>query len=587
MPPKVSLSSDFVLRHNMNMKSIYILLCSLIVFAACEKKETGEMTTVTFTMPDLSINSRHNVYTRAASAPTTIDEVNCFAVMVTGPEPFLNRTSCSLVNSVGSQVAAAKRTGLFRGLIPSGGVITLSIPAGASRQFTLFGVKANPLSACIDFNSPNASTEFTSDLFLVGESAAVDLQPGVTVAVPIKLPTAGTAFNTGSSRIGDCTGPDTPFKTRILPTRTQIVKDYFPYDTLQSNTCNSVNINFLDDIGRTGTTAFPYNMVLERAEVLTNGTVGSYLPFGMFTGSDCTNTLTTEFTVPANTRNLSVFFSTSASPSVSGFKFRLKPGTTSPAPYAESLSETFFIAQNTDASIDIFGPRRIIKDMCYNLEGTFKTADKTVLSGSAYTASYPDIQGRVFPEKFCSNTPLIGGAPHAITVDTRFDFSIRYDQINFTQTYFSLLPTVSASSTVFHARYPIQVVGGSINPTFLRPELPLSLPAGTTGCFGPFQVLVENERGAAIVTEGSIVVSPISGSPANIGIFNNNLCNQIYASSFADDYRRVFYIGVSTTAIAAPTTVSFRASGQIDHPSSIGDPLMAASLTTIVPLEFK
>lgn len=570
------------------MKSISILLCSLMVFAACEKKaDTEKMTTVTFTMPDLSVNSGQNLYTRAASAPTTIDEVNCFAVMVTGPEPFLNRTTCSVVNGSGASIATAKKTGLVRGLIPSGGMISLNIPAGASRQFTLIGVKANPLSACIDFHSPNISTDFTSELFVVGESAAVDLQPGVTVNVPIKIPTAGTAINTGSSRIGDCSGPDSPFKVRILPTQTQIVKDYFPFDTLQTSACNSVNINFIDDIGRSGTTMAANNLILERAEVNGAGSVGTYTPFAMFSGSDCTTSLTTEFTVPANTRNLSVFFSTAASPSVSGFKFRLKPGTTQPAPYAETISDTFLLAENSTAAIDIFGPRRILKDMCYNLEGTFKTADKTVVSGTAYTASYPDIQGRVFPEKFCTNTPVANGATHAVTVDSRFDFSIRYDQEAFTPTYFSLTPTVTTTSATIAAKYPIQIVGGSRNPTFLRPELPMNLPATTTGCFGPFQVVVENERGAALVTEGAIVVSLPSGSPSSVAIFNNNICNQIYASSFADDYRRVFYVGVSTTAVAANTTVSFVTTGQIDHPDSPGNPIYTTSLTTVVNLQFK
>lgn len=572
----------------MNMKSIYILLCILFVFVGCEKKETGEMTTVTFTMPDLSVNGGQNLYSRSASAPTTINEVNCFAVMVAGPEPFLNRTTCSVVDGTGTQVAAAKKTGLFRGLIPSGGVITLEIPAGASRQFTLIGVKANPVTACMDFNSPNLSEDYVSELFVIGESAAVDLQPGVTVNVPIKLPTSGSVINSGSSRIGDCSGPDTPFRPKILPTKTKIVKDYFPYDTFQSNACNSVNINFTDEIGRSAATDANYNMILERADVQNSGTVGAYIPFAMYTNPNCTGALTTEFTVPANTRNLSVFFSTTASPSVSGFMFRLKPGTTSqPAPYAESISETFFIAQNSDASIDIFGPRRLVKDMCYNLVGTFKSADLNVVSGTDYTVSYPDIQGKVFPDRFCVNTPLASGTTQAVTIGAPFEFSIRYDQDSFTPTYFSMTPTVSSTSTTIAAKYPIQVVGGSHNPTFLRPELPIYLPAATTGCFGPFQVLVENERGGAIVTEGTIVVSLLAGSPASIAIFNNNLCNQIYASSFADDYRRVFYVGVSTTTVAANTTVSFRASGSIDHPTAPGDPTYAVSLTTTTNVQFK
>lgn len=545
------------------------------------------MTTVTFTMPDLSVNGGQNVFSRSASAPATINEVNCFAVMVAGPEPFLNRTTCSVVDSTGTQVAVAKKTGLFRGLIPSGGVISLAIPAGASRKFTLFGVKANPPSACIDFNSPNTSTEFTSELFVVGESSAVDLQPGVTVNVPIKLPVTGTAFNTGSARLGDCSGPDTPFKARIFPTKAEIVKDYFPYDTFQESACNSININFTDDFGRSAPTMANYNLILERADVYNSGTVGTFNPILMYTAPDCTGSITNEFTVPANTRSFPVFFSTGASPSVSGFTFRLKPGITQTPPFAELTTNTFFIAQNTVASIEVFGVRRVVKDMCYNIEGKFKTADKTVVSGSAYTASYPNIQGRVFPEKFCTNPQLASGTTQVITVDTKFDFSARFDQEVFTRTFFSLSPTVAATSATIPAKYPIQVVGGSRNPTFLRPELPMILPAATTGCFGPFQVLIENERGGALVTDGTIGVSLASGSPSSVAIFNNNLCNQNYASSFSSEYRRVFYVGVSTTTVVANTIIGFVTTGQIAHPDFPASTTYTTSLTTVVNVQFK
>lgn len=567
------------------MKSIYILLCSLIVFVGCEKKESSEMTTVTLTMPDLSTRSAENVFTRAASAPTTIDEVNCFAVMVAGPEPFLNRTTCTVVDSVGSQVAAVKKTGLFRGLVPSGGSISLSIPAGIQRQFTLLGIKASPISACTDFNSANPSPDFVSDLFVVGESSAVDLQPGVTVNVPIQLPVAGSAIGSSSGRIGDCTGPDTPFKARIIPTKATVIKDYFPYDVFQYGPCNSVNVTFTDDSGRSAATLFTYNMTLERAQV-TSGIVGVYSTAGLFTDSTCTTNIPAEFTVPPNTRNMQFYTSTGVSPSVESLVFRLSPGTTNPSPYVQSISEQFLIAKNSEAAVEIFGTRRVVEDMCYDMVGTFKTVDMIVVSGTAYTPTFPDIEGKIFPERDCLSTQLASGVSHAITVDTRFDFSIRYTQDIFTATFFSLTPTVLTTSFTTVGKYPVQVVGGSHNPVFLRPDLPPSLPLATAGCFGPFQVLVENERKAALVTEGTIAVSIVTGAPSNVAVFNNNLCNQNYASNFADDYRRVFYLGVSTTAIVSPQTINIRAFGQIDHPDAPGDATRTTSLTTIVPLQF-
>lgn len=569
------------------MKFILILVCSVFIFSGCQKKEKSDLVTVTFTMPDLSGHGTQNLYQRAASAPTTINEVNCFAVMVSAPEPMFNRTSCPVVDANSVQIAAPKKTGLVVGLVPSGKQISLSVPGGIQRQFTLLGVKANPLTVCLDFNNPNISQDYTSQLFIVGESAQVDLQPGTSVNVPIKLPASSTAITNSSPRIGECTGPDSPSsRGRILPTRAEVVKEQFPYNIISYSSCNSVNLAFVDDMGRTGPTIVSQNLILERAEVYSNGTVGLFTSFAMFTNSNCTGTLTTEFNVPINSRNIPIFFNSTAAASATGFKFRVRPGTTSPVSlYPEFITNTFPIAPTGTAAIEVFGARRIIPDMCYNMVGNFKTTNLTAISGTAYIPSYPDIESKLFPEKFCTNASIASGTTYAVTPDLKFDFSMRFTSTAFTSTFFSLLPTVATSNTIA-SKYIVQVVGGSYDPTFIRPEIPPFLPANTTGCFGPFQSLVENERGAALVTDGTIAMSFIGGHP-DVAIFNNNLCNQNYASSFGSDYRRIFYVGVSTTAVAANSTYSLRAQGQIDHPSAPGNSLYTVSLTTIVNLNFK
>lgn len=569
------------------MKFTLILVCSWIAFFGCQKKEIGETSTVTFTMPDLSGHSTQNFYQRAASAPATIDEVNCFAVMVSGPEPFMSRTSCPVVDSTSANISAQKRIGLVRGLVPSGGTISFPVPAGPQRQFTLLGVKANPLSACLDFMNPNISQDYTSQLFIVGTSSLIDLQPGVTVSVPIKLPTSGTAFTTGSPRIGECSGPDSPSNLgRILPTKTQVAKDQFPYNVLKYGSCNAVTLNFVDDFGRNGPTMAGQNMIVERAEVSTAGVVGVFSSFAMYTDPNCANSLTTEFNVPANTRNFPIFFSSSASPSVSGFRFKVRPGTTAPASiYPESISETFLIAPVGTAAIEVLGTRRVIPDMCYNMVGNFKTTDLSPLTGSAYTPTYATPESAIFPEKFCTNAAIANGTAHSITPSAQFDFSMRFTQDTFTSTFISLTPTTASGSGIA-SQYAVQVVGGSHNPTFLRPELPPYIPAATSGCFGPFQVLVENEKGGAIVTNGTIALTFTVGH-SDVGIYNNNLCNQNYASLFASDYRRSFYVGVSSTAVVTNTTLTLRSQGQIDHPSALGSTANAVSLTTFVNLPFK
>lgn len=570
------------------MRFTSILACCLLFVLGCQKKENHDLTTVTFTLPDLSGRSAENLYQRVASAPATIDEVNCFAVMVSGPDAQLSRTSCPVVDAANANVAVPKKIGLTVGLVPSGRSITLRIPAGSKRQFTLLGVKADPLSACMDFGDPNLSQDYTSQLFIVGESSQIDLQPSTEVSIPIKLAAAGTAFTSTSPRIGECSGPDSPSgRGRILPTQAKVQKDFFPYNILQYNACNGVNIAFLDGQGRNGPTIAAQNMILERAEVYADNSVGPFTTFAAYTNPDCTGTLPSEFSVAANTRNLAVFFNSTASASATGFRFKIKSGVNAPqSTYPEFTSDVMPIAQNTTTSLEIFGARRVIADMCYNMLGLFKTVDKTTVSGSAYTPNYADIQGQIFPEKFCSNTMLADGTTHSITPDTSFNFSMRFTQDVFTTTFISLTPTTTASSLA--AKYTVQVVGGSYNPTFLRPELPPSLPANTPGCFGPFHVLVENEKGAAVVTDGQISLSfPAGFNHPDVAVFNNNLCNQNYAANFFDDYRKIYYIGVSTTAVSTNTTLSLRSQGQIDHPSNPGSSAFTVSLTTTTNILFK
>lgn len=569
------------------MKFASILVCSFFIFFGCQKKEAGDTTTVTFTMPDLSGYGTQNIYQRVASAPATIDEVNCFAVMVSGPEPFLSRTSCPVIDSTSTSVASQKNVGLVKGLIRSGGTLTFNVPAGIQRQFTLLGVKANPLTACMDFSNPDLSQDYTSQLFIVGESLLVDLQPGTEVNVPIKLPITGTAFSSSSPRIGECSGPDSPSgRGRILPTKALVIKDQFPYNTLKYNSCNQINVTFLDEDNKNGPTIATQNIKVERAEII-GGSVGTYTSLAGFTNPDCTGSLPSEISIPANTRNFPIYFYSSASASATALVFKVKPGVNAPvSTYPETTSAIMPIEQSSTTGIEVFGARRVIQDMCYNMIGFFKTTGLSPASGSAYTPSYADVEGRIFPEKFCTNTMITSGTAYAITPDEYFNFSMKFTPTAATRTYFSLLPTTSGTNMTLN--YDVQVVGGSVNPTFLRPELPPYLPANSPGCYGPFQVLVENEKGAAVVTDGSIVVSfPAGMNHPDVSIFNNNLCNQNYASNFFDDYRRVYYIGVSSTAVAANTNLGLRAVGQIDHPSYPGNATYSVSLTTTTNLLFK
>lgn len=561
------------------MKSQLVLIFFGFIFLnfSCQKKTVAEMTTVTFRMPVFS-----TVHQRSASAPTTIDEVNCFAVMVTGPEPFMNRTSCPVTDEYNANLGT-KTVGGIRGLVPAGGILSLPVAAGIKRRFILLGLKADPVTACMDFFNPYLSFDFISKPFIIGESSDVDLPPGAEVNVPIDIPDSGTPFTNMSQRLGDCSGPDSPTdRNKIVPTKTRITKNSFPMRNFTYGGCDQIAIEFVDDYGRNGLTQSSFNLSIARKE-LPNGT--SFVQTGLYSDSSCSSSLGTQFNIPAFVRSFPVYVSTAFSPGVvSALQFQLTPGASSP--FAALTTLDFPLRSATDGTLDILGVRRVAPDMCYNMLASFKTADKNTYSGDGYTVQLPNIEGALYDGQNCNTASLGNGATQSLsTAGPKFNFSLRYTQDSVATTHFSLTPVASSITSSFSATQSIIVVGGSHNPTFLNPELP-EIP-GSPGCYGPFQALIENERGGALVTNGSLSVGFLSGAPSQLGIYNNELCNQTYSAVFTSDYRRIFYVGVSGTAISPGTTVTLKAHGQIKHPDtlSMANP-QVVSLTTYRSITF-
>jgi hypothetical protein len=572
------------------------LLCLIIIaisFVSCQKKNTdSEFTKITFTMPDLSggqpqysshiLNQRSNV-----SDPTTINQVNCFALMVSGPDPFLNRTSCPIEDGNSTNIGNLT-VGIIAGLIPRNNQLTIFVPAGPKRKFYLVGVKADPITACVNFGDPNASAEFTSSQLIIGESSQVDLPPGIEVTVPIKIASSGTAIGANDRRLGTCVGPDSPSnKGKIFPTKVTITKNSFPINAVTNNTsnCNQLEINFVDDKGELGQNQNPIRMKLQKM-VLPAGTISDS---NVYTDPLCTNNIFdgVSFTVGAFIRTLPVFVNVGTPGSVSGVKYAATPVI---SPYPQFITEMFPLKFNNQAaSADIFGPRRVLPDMCYNFTSNFRFFNKTLTDSASVTVNLADIETRVFPGFACANAPISSGTVHLVNLgllSDSFNFSAKFSQTYFANTYFTLTPHVTSATENLPARYNLQVVGGSRNPSFLRPEGPFKIPPNTLGCFGPFQAIIENERGGAIVTDGDIIPTTPSTLASHLGVKSDSNCIGAFQTQVLTDYRKVFYVHVSSTAISAGTPVQLAVHGEIEHPDRLNDLNSVASMTTKVFLNF-
>ena len=162
---------------------VIIGLFLVSAFSSCGKVDDQLTSNVTIKMPDLSNGVSELVSAQmnsSVSTPTQLSDINCYAVMVGGPagEPELNRTRCEIVSVTttvsGSQTIETKtilnnrQVGMIRGLVPSNGIISIEVPAGNGRVFTLVGFKASPITSCLSFTDPNINLDLTSNPILLG-----------------------------------------------------------------------------------------------------------------------------------------------------------------------------------------------------------------------------------------------------------------------------------------------------------------------------------------------------------------------------------------------------------------------------------
>jgi len=114
--------------------------------------------------------------------PTSLAEIDCFAVFVTGPELPLSSNKCaSRDGSVDFPV------GLWVGGFQPGASIELAVPAGSGRKVSIVGMKSATATACHDFKSLPLDFLKHSRPMVLG-SSVLDLAPGeASVAISISM----------------------------------------------------------------------------------------------------------------------------------------------------------------------------------------------------------------------------------------------------------------------------------------------------------------------------------------------------------------------------------------------------------------
>ena len=118
--------------------------------------------------------------------PSTIAEINCYALFVGGPEAPLKASSCS--DSTSGEVKF--RFGIPAGFFPQGSQVSVDVPSGADREITLVGFKTQGTACSSSFNNPDFSNMSFPHII---STKVQDLAPGdVNIDMVASLNTSNT-----------------------------------------------------------------------------------------------------------------------------------------------------------------------------------------------------------------------------------------------------------------------------------------------------------------------------------------------------------------------------------------------------------
>lgn len=377
----------------MNKNIFYALSLSFALFhLGCERniaQSTKSRVEISFPKTNISLLQESKVDGISPLDFSTIEPtgfsgaypINCYAVMVSAPEPGFN------VNSCGREDGSISRfgVGILAGAVSGGQSITMDVPSGKDRSIKVIGFHALTASACSGLESDQDNSNLSKP-YILGEVGGLVMNPGATLTVPVSMSWDNQAW------FDDCVGPDfgdgngSGGGGPAIATRARLAKNFWPINGFYTDSCNQFYIQFQDNQGQWAQLSEPATIQFE--DSMAN-------PLNIHNSCDCSGGLTSQVFFAQGTIGEQCLSYTTNS-TVGPLAINMAP-VSGPPGFDPTSNMSFNVQLPSSTTFEIAGPRRILPNSCHRYQLISRYWAGAGATVSSLGINHANAQTKVYP----------------------------------------------------------------------------------------------------------------------------------------------------------------------------------------------
>jgi hypothetical protein len=519
-------------------KSIKLAVCVLLIMG-CDRLKRDDAARVQIQLPVSSSAVKESLISQSVSVSSSGVEptgftgtrpFNCYLVAFSGPEEGLRRNVCT--RSDGSTVFQPRYIGNWQGPAPEGKTLSIDVPPGQDRVIYVVGFYVSDITQCIDMRAPEFNGDALSSPYLLAEMGGLSFKSGEVVDLPAPM-----KYDI-NNRFDTCKGPDFPERSskNIVPTKLILNKDWFPYNATLENSCQSVAVRFVNDLGEEGSLADPTTL-----SITSNGTaLNMYADYATCSANGATST---SIVLAANTRNSQIVFKTPSSSTST-----LAIAATSDKFPGQVATLSLTNATASAKGLEVVGPNRILPNICYPYDLYLRTftGSQDTSSSSPQNLTYTSGTGFDFYADATCSTPAspVTFSPYTANVSL-------FGKI-------AAAPSTVASVTLAMPGYlstTAKIQSGYGTPAIARIELRGdNMGPALNVCYSkPYEVQLYNEQGTSVITPAAFTIGFLNPM-VNFQFYENPGCStptngNLSTVMNAGDYSKKIYIKPVTAGL--------------------------------------